>query len=146
MTAPLGEQVDLLNGRAARFATMILLGLAALAIAGCNPDPTDPENVDPIALVNSTSHPVRVFWCAGDGDNECAEEYNLGVIPAGAHRTVHISSYEVMLHVKTASGPGGYICEDDAPGNRIALSAPYPSMKAAYDHCQAGASPSISPR
>ncbi|MFG2949253.1 hypothetical protein [Streptomyces adustus] len=138
--------MDLLNGRAARFTTMILLGLAALAVAGCNSDPTDPENVDPIALVNSTSHPVHVFWCAGDGDNECAEEHSLGVIPAGAHHTVHISSYEVMLHVKTASGPGGYVCEDDAPGRRIVLGAPYPSMKAAYDHCLAGAAPSISRR
>ncbi|WP_445280485.1 hypothetical protein [Streptomyces sp. DSM 118148] len=137
--------MDVLNRRVARIATMILLGLAALSIAGCNPDPTDPENVDPIALVNSTSNPVRVFWCAGDGDNECAEEHNLGVIPAGAHRTVHISSYEVMLHVETASGPGGYVCEDDAPGNRIALRASYPSMKAAYDNCLDGASPGISP-
>lgn len=138
--------MDLLDGRVARFATMVLLGLAALAIAGCNPDPTDPENVDPIALVNSTSHPVRVFWCAGDGDNECAEEHSLGVIPAGAHRTVHISSYEVMLRVKTASGPGGYVCKDDAPGSRIALGASYPSMTAAYDHCLDGVSPSVSPR
>ncbi|WP_330337927.1 hypothetical protein [Streptomyces sp. NBC_00557] len=138
--------MDLPNSRFARFATMILLGLAALAIAGCNPDPTDPENVDPIALVNSTSNPVRIFWCAGDGDNECAEEHSLGVIPAGSNRTVHISSYEVMLHVKTAAGPGGYVCEVDAPGSRIALSASYPSMKAAHDHCLDGASPSISPR
>ncbi|MFF4310772.1 hypothetical protein [Streptomyces sp. NPDC001507] len=137
--------MDVLNSRVARFATMILLSLAVLALASCNPDPTDPENVDPIALVNSTSNPVRVFWCAGDGDNECAEEHSLGVIPAGAHRSVHISSYEVVLHVETASGSGGYVCEDDAPGRRIALSASYSSMKAAYDHCLDGASPSISP-
>ena len=138
--------MDLLNSRLARIAATILLGLAALALAGCNPDPTDPENVDPIALVNGTSNPVHVFWCAGDGDNECAEQRSLGVIPARAIRNVHISSYEVMLHVKTASGPGGYVCEDDAPGSRIALSASYPSMKSAYDHCLDGASRTTSPR
>ncbi|MFD7877916.1 hypothetical protein ACFV5G_28115 [Streptomyces sp. NPDC059766] len=65
--------MELLNSRVARFAITILLGLAALAIAGCDPDPTDPENVDPIALVNSTSNPVRVFRCAGDGDIKCAK-------------------------------------------------------------------------
>lgn len=133
-----------MNSRVARFATTILLGVAALAVAGCNPDPTDPENVNPIVLVNSTSNPVHVFWCAGDGDDECAEQHSLGVIPAGANRNVHISSYEVMLHVKTASGPGGYICEVDASGSRIALNAPYPSMKAAYGHCLDGASPATS--
>lgn len=138
--------MDLLNSRVVRIATTILPGLAALALTGCNPDPTDPENVDPIALVNGTSNPVHVFWCAYDGDNECAEQRSLGVVPAGAIRNVHISSYEVMLHVKTASGPGGYVCEDDAPGSRIALSASYPSVKSAYDHCPDGASPPTSPR
>lgn len=137
--------MDLLNSRVVRVATTILLSLTALALAGCNPDPTDPENVDPIVLVNDASGPVHVFWCAGDGDNECAEQRSLGVIPAGAKHNVHISSYEVVLHVKAASGPGGYVCEDDAPGSRIALGALYPSIKSAYDHCLDGAS-TTSPR
>ncbi|MFJ4515079.1 hypothetical protein [Streptomyces sp. NPDC088816] len=122
--------------------TAVLLSLVALCTAGCNPDPTDPENVDPIALTNDTSDAVHVFWCAGDGDNECAEQYSLGVVAARDTRHVRISSYEVLLRIKPDSGPWRYVCEDDAPGSRIALSASYPSMKSAYDHCSDGPSPS----
>lgn len=122
--------------------TAVLLALAAPCIAGCNPDPTDPENVAPIALTNDTSNAVHVFWCAGDGDNACAEQHSLGVVAARGDRYVQISSYEVLLRIKPASGPWGYVCAVDAPGSRIALSASYPSMKSAYDHCSDGSSSS----
>ncbi|MEV7387145.1 MULTISPECIES: hypothetical protein [unclassified Streptomyces] len=121
---------------------LVLLSLVPLCLAGCNPDPTDPENVAPITLTNGTSDAVRVFWCAGDGDDACAEQESLGVVAAGGTRRVRISSYEVLLRIKPASGPGGYVCEDDAPGNRIALSTAYPSAESAYDHCADGSSAS----
>ncbi|MFJ9709040.1 hypothetical protein [Streptomyces sp. NPDC101234] len=125
-----------------RCGPLVLLSLVPLCLAGCNPDPTDPENVAPITLTNGTSDAVRVFWCAGDGDDECSEQESLGVVAAGGTRRVRISSYEVLLRIKPSSGPGGYVCEDDAPGNRIALSTSYPSAESAYDHCADGSSAS----
>ncbi|MFC1400439.1 MULTISPECIES: hypothetical protein [Streptacidiphilus] len=119
---------------------LMLLGLSVFSLEGCNPDPTDPENVDPITLANNTSGAVRVFWCASDWGNVCSEKKGLGRIPAGATRQVHISSYEVVLYLTDAGGSGGFVCEDNAPGNRIALDVSYPSMKAAYDHCIDGPS------
>lgn len=134
--------MDSLIGRVARRVAPFLLGLAPLSLAGCNLDPTDPDNVAPITLVNNTSAAVHVFWCGGDGSNECAEQYKLVVIRAAATRNVHISGSEVLLHIKTASGSEGYVCEDDAPGSRMVLSPSYPSVKSAYRHCSDAASPS----
>lgn len=130
--------MDFPISRVARCVTAIPMTLAALCLAGCNPDPTDSENVAPITLTNDTSNAVHVFWCAGDADNECTEQDSLGVIAARGTRHIHISSYEVLLRIKPASGPGGYVCADDAPGSRIALSTSYPSVKTAYDHCSDG--------
>ncbi|MFB7455191.1 hypothetical protein [Streptomyces sp. NPDC056188] len=134
--------MNFLTNRVARCVTAVLLSPAVLCLAGCNLDPTDPENVAPIALTNDTSEDMHVFWCAGDEDNACTEQHSLGVIAAGSTRHVQISSYEVLLRIKSASAPGRYVCEDDAEGSRIALSSSYPSVKSAYDHCADGASPS----
>lgn len=127
-----------LSRRLTHAVASILLGLSLFSLVGCNPDPTDPENVAAITLSNSTPGAMRVFWCASDLGNACSEEDSLGLVPAGATRQVHISSYEVLLHIKDAGGPGRFVCEDNAPGNRIALNASYPSMKSAYDHCVDG--------
>ena len=137
-----GGPVNILINCVVRGVTLALLSLACLCLAACNPDPTDPENVAPITLTNNTSNAVRVFWCAGDGDNECSEQDSIGPIAAGGTRHVQISSYEVLLRITSASGPERYVCGDDAPGSRIALSPSYPSVKAAYDHCSDESSPS----
>ena len=134
--------MNFLINRVARRVTGVLLSPLVLCLAGCNPDPTDPENVAPITLTNGTSDTVHVFWCAGDADHVCTEQYSLGVIAAKGTRHVRISAYEVLLRVKPASGPEGYVCAYDAPGGRIALSSSYPSVKSAYDHCADGSSPS----
>ncbi|MGX1541116.1 hypothetical protein [Streptomyces adustus] len=122
--------------------TLTILSPACLCLVGCNPDPTDPENVAPITLMNNTPNAVRVLWCAGDGDNECSEQDSLGPIAAGGTRHVQISSHEVLLRITSASGPAGYVCGDDISGSRIALSPSYPSVKSAYDHCSDESSPS----
>jgi hypothetical protein len=76
----------------------VLLSLAVLCLAGCNPDPTDPENVAPVNLMNDASNVAHIFWCLGRGTSH-----------------VQISSYEVLLRIKAASGPGEHVYEDDAP-------------------------------
>jgi hypothetical protein len=119
----------------------LILGWAVLAATGFNPDPTDPANVAPITLVNDTATAADVRWCSSDGSNACTEEDDLGRVPAGTTRQVHISSYEVMIHVEGTTGPGRFACEDNAPGSRMSLRASYPSMKSAYDHCSDGDSP-----
>lgn len=130
--------MNCLINRVAHRVTAVLLSLAALCLAGCDPDPTDSENAAPITLTNDASHAVRVFWCAGAAENGCTEQDSLGVIAARGTRHVQISSYEVLLRIKPASGPWGYVCEGDAPGSRIALSASYASVRSAYDHCSDG--------
>lgn len=128
-----------------RIAMLVGAGLStALSLTGCNPDPTDPENVDPITLVNDTSAAVQVSWCSGDGGDVCSQEMNLGPIPAGTVRQAHISSYEVVLAVRTPTGPARFLCEVNAPGSRITLSTSQPSVKSAYDHCADGQSRGIS--
>lgn len=126
---------------AVRWLGLGILGWTALSLlsrTGFNPDPTDPANVAPITLVNDTTTAVRVLWCGGDGADACAEQDDLGVIPAGTTRQVRISSYEVLLRVRTAAGPGRYVCEDGAPGSRLALGSSYLSTASAYDHCLDG--------
>jgi hypothetical protein len=113
----------------------LILGVALISLSGCNPDPTDPDNVSPIALVNDTARTVHVSWCSGDGTNQCQELASLGSIPAGKSHEVHISSYEVVLQLGGGADAIRYVCKEDAEGSRITLSASYPSMAMAYRHC-----------
>ncbi|KUN84127.1 hypothetical protein AQJ66_16500 [Streptomyces bungoensis] len=122
-------------GRVVRRVAVVALGPAVLCLAGCDPDPTDPENVAPITLANGTSHAVHVFWCAGDAGDACTEQESLGVVAARGTRRVRVSSYEVLLRVSASPGPDGYVCRDGAPGGRVTLSRSYASVGAAYDHC-----------
>lgn len=122
-------------GRVARRVAVVALGPAVLGLAACDPDPTDPGNVAPITLANDTSHPVHVFWCAGDADDACTGQQSLGAVAARGTRRVRVSSYEVLLRVSASPGPDGYVCRDGAPGGRMALSRLYASVGSAYDHC-----------
>lgn len=123
------------GGRVARRVAVAALGPAVLFLVGCDPDPTDPGNVAPITLVDDTPHAVHVFWCAGDTGDACTEQRSLGVVAARGTLRVRVSSYEVLLRIRTSSGPDGYVCRDGAPGGRMTLSRSYASVKSAYDHC-----------
>ncbi|WP_317443871.1 hypothetical protein [Streptomyces collinus] len=109
-------------------------GLIMLAATACNVDPTDPDNVPPVRLVNDTSARIHVSWCSGD-DADCKERRGLGELRPGGRAKYKISDSEIVFRLDMDGGAVRYLCKDEPEGSTMNVSKSVSDLDSAYKNC-----------
>lgn len=109
-------------------------GLIVLAATACNVDPTDPDNVSPVHLVNNTSARIHVSWCSGD-DAYCKERIKLGELRPERRAEYHISDSEIVFRLDMGGGAVKYLCKDEPEGSTMYVSKSVSDLDSAYKNC-----------
>ncbi|MBM9506395.1 hypothetical protein [Actinacidiphila acididurans] len=114
--------------------SLLLVGIGATSVSCV--DPTDPAQVEPVALLNDSRTAVNVSWCGED--TGCKDHEVLGTVAPRKKSTYRISSYEIVFRLEFGDGSVKFLCRDDAEGTTMRSSAAVSTIGLAYRNCSQG--------